>query len=115
MKAPTCSPSQNECFEELENKLFGCNVSCAGLFADIGKKKVKPTSTDDLEAFDTERRLKVERLLAQYKKYKKDFSESISFEPAYFFTGYSVHNTPQDSQNYSMYNFAFSKISTALR
>ena len=70
-------------------------VSCNGLFADIRhKKNIRPTSTTDLGAFDTEKRLKFERLLAQYSKYKREFLESIFFEPDYIFKG--------DIKNYSM-------------
>ena len=78
-------------------------MSCTGLFADIRHmKNVQPTSTttNDLEVFDHERRLKFKRLLAQYKKYKADFVESILFEPFNFFTGYSMRSG--EKANYSM-------------
>ena len=83
LQIPTCTPAENECYQNLRHNSFDCKVACTGFFADINVRKGKSTMTNDLDGFnvgDNDERQKFERLLAQYGKYETAFLDNTHFE-----------------------------------
>ena len=83
LQIPTCTPAENECYQNLRHNSFDCKVACSGFFADINSRKGKSTRTNNLDGFnveDNDERQKFKRLLAQYGRYKTAFLDNIHFE-----------------------------------
>ena len=103
MQIPTCTPAENECYQNLGHNSFDCKVACTGFFADINVRKGKSTRTDDLNDFnvqDNDERQKFERLLAQYGKYKTAFLDNIHFQ---------VEDVENKYNGYSRIDYNYSK------
>ena len=103
LQIPTCTPAENECYQNLRHNSFDCKVACTGFFADIIIRKGKSTRTDDLNDFnvqDNDERQKFERLLAQYGKYKTAFLDNIHFQ---------VEDVENKYNGYSRIDYNYSK------
>ena len=103
LQIPTCTPAENECYQNLRHNSFDCKVACTGFFADINVRKGKSTRTDDLNDFnvqDNDERQKFERLLAQYGKYKTAFLDNIHFQ---------VEDVENKYNGYSRIDYNYSK------
>ena len=67
-----CDPFGNSCFQKLVGKVFDCDVTCEGLYADVEKV------SDDV---DMEDGLAFKTMIKQYEDYKRAYVENLEFNP----------------------------------
>ena len=74
-----CAPNDTLCSSEMKIDLFGCRVSCTGLFADVSYSKGNPedrsVASEDM-ILDTE---VFSKLTQDYKTFKSKFAQNLIF------------------------------------
>ena len=70
-----CSPNVSECYKTVANENIGCNISCAGLHADI-----TPTDDNLLDGVVKTDSHKLLALVEKYRNYKSSYAKNIRFD-----------------------------------
>ena len=74
-----CTPNDTLCSTDIKKDLFGCRVSCAGLYADVsyskGNHEDKNVASEDM-ILDAE---VFSKLTKDYKTFKSKFAKNLIF------------------------------------